>query len=210
MQAKSGDDLSDEAKDYLQRMLSAAERMRGLINDLLSFSRAGTSEQTFVPVDLGQLARDVLGDLEIRVQSMGAEVELDDLPTIDADPTQMRQVFQNLISNALKFHPPDGQPRVWVAARYPDPGARSAGRTCEIVVRDNGIGFEEKHAERIFAVFKRLHGRSEYEGTGIGLAICRKIAERHHGTIRAESKPNEGASFIITLPIEQEKSRVAA
>jgi len=214
LKAHSGEALDETARDYLGRMLNATERMRVLINDLLTLSRVGTSEQAFEPVDLNALGQEVVSDLEVRIQGLGATVEIGDLPTIDADPTQMRQLIQNLVSNALKFQRPDVKPVVRVRAQSPAPGAGLshglAGEYCQILVEDNGIGFEEKHAERIFAVFRRLHGRGEYEGTGVGLAICRKIAERHNGDIRATSKPGEGATFIVTLPTKQEREQLAA
>jgi signal transduction histidine kinase len=135
--------------------------------------------------------------LEIRIVRTGGEVHVEDLPVISADPTQMRQLFQNLIGNALKFHKPGEKPMVRV---------RSISNTdsgCQIVVEDNGIGFEEKYLDRIFAPFHRLHARSEYEGTGMGLAICKKIVERHGGSITAKSTPGAGSTFIIELPVKQ-------
>jgi signal transduction histidine kinase len=124
------------------------------------------------------------------------------MPTIDADPTQMRQLFQNLIDNGLKFHLPEEKPTVRIRAKQ-------LNEICQIIVEDNGIGFEEKHLERIFTVFQRLHGRGEYEGTGVGLPICRKIAERHGGTITAMSTPNQGATFVVTLPVKRPERKEA-
>lgn len=204
-----------EAKDYLERMQNAAARMQTLINDLLAFSRVIRSSQPFVPVDLGAITKEVLNDLEVRIEKNGAKVEVGELPTIDADPTQMRQLVQNLVSNALKFQLADAQPLVRISSRtisadaWDQPsdgenGAPSAENSmCEISVQDNGIGFDEKHLERIFAVFQRLHGRTEYEGTGVGLAVCRRIADRHSGFITARSQPGKGATFIVTLPFHQ-------
>lgn len=193
--------LSADGQDYLKRMLNAAGRMQTLINDLLSFSRITTKAQPFSKVDLGQIARDVLGDLETAVERAGAAVSLEPLPTIDADPMQMRQLLQNLIGNALKFRKPGVAPIVRISA-----DVSSDNQTCAIAVADNGIGFDEKYLDRIFNVFQRLHGRGAYEGTGIGLAVCRKIAERHGGLITARSKPGEGATFIVTLPMQHEKA----
>jgi signal transduction histidine kinase len=187
--------LGDAGRDYVDRMHAAAGRMQTLINDLLSFSRVTTKAQPFIPVDLGAVAREVLSDLEARVEQTGGRVELGDLPTIDADPLQMRQLLQNLIANGLKFRKPDVPPVVTVTAEV-----AAAGGGCELRVADNGIGFDEKYLDRIFNVFQRLHGRDEYEGTGIGLAVCRKIAERHGGSITARSRPGEGATFVVTLP----------
>lgn len=202
-----------EARDYLDRMQNAAARMQTLINDLLAFSRVIRSSQPFVPVDLNAITKEVLGDLEVRIEKNGARVKVGELPTIDADPTQMRQLMQNLLSNALKFHPADAQPVIKITSRmiasapWNQPAAGEKGEApadlsmCEITVQDNGIGFDEKHLEKIFAVFQRLHGRTEYEGTGVGLAVCRRIADRHGGSITAKSQPGKGAAFIVTLPI---------
>lgn len=197
--------LGDQGRDYLTRMLNSAGRMRQLINDLLAFSRVTTKTQPFAPVDLNRVAADAVDDLSDRIQQTGGRVEVGPLPTIDADPTQMRQLLQNLIANALKFHMPDVPPVVTVRAEEAQTDAhvgppRPAVR---IEVADNGIGFEEKYLDRIFQVFQRLHGRAEYEGTGVGLAICRKIVERHGGEITARSAPGEGATFAATLPLIQ-------
>ena len=188
--------LPDQARDYIERMQSAARRMQVLINDLLSFSRVTTKAQPFVRVDLGAVARDVVRDLEVRAHETGGEIRIGPMPVIDADPLQMRQLLQNLTGNALKFHRPGVPPCVEVR------GEIEHGR-CRITVSDNGIGFDEKYAERIFTIFERLHPREKYEGTGIGLAICRKIAERHGGEIRARGVPGAGATFVVTLPVKQ-------
>jgi signal transduction histidine kinase len=201
--------LGPDGRDYVDRMHAAAARMQTLIDDLLRFSRVTTKAHPFAPVDLNEIARDVLSDLEARIESSAGKVEVGELPTIDADPVQMRQLFQNLIANALKFRRPEAAPVVRVSASMPtevgtpadDRDARSP--KVEIRVADNGIGFEEKYLDRIFNVFQRLHGRDRYEGTGIGLAVCRKIVERHGGTITATSRPGEGATFVIALPTTQ-------
>ena len=207
LKATAGSVLSEESRDYLARMLNAAKRMQTLINDLLLFSRVSTQTSPFQPVNLGQIARDVLSDLEVRIQQTGGRVELDELPTIEADPLQMRQLFQNVISNALKFFRTGVPPLVKIQSEMlPGPDDTSAENTpsdaiCRVLIVDNGIGFEEKYLDRIFGVFQRLHSRQDYEGTGIGLAICRKIVERHRGTITARSRPDHGATFILTLPV---------
>jgi len=199
--------LGDQGRDYLERMQNAARRMSVLITDLLAFSRVTTKAEPFVPVDLSQIAREVMGDLEVRIEQTGGRVEMDELPTIDADPLQMRQLLQNLVGNGLKFHPPDVPPVVKISAAVMSDGRTGGSPTpvelCQIRVEDRGIGFDEKYLDRIFNVFQRLHGRGEYEGTGIGLAICRKIAERHGGSITAESEPGKGAAFLVTLPLKQ-------
>lgn len=193
LQSSLGGALDERARDYLERMVGASSRMQTLIADLLAFSRLTTRAQPLETVDLGQVAKDVIADLEVRTEEAEATIELGHLPTIQADPLQMRQLLQNLIGNALKFGREDEPPVVRVTAERSDAGWR-------ITVADNGIGFDPKYAERIFGVFQRLHGRSAYEGTGIGLAICRKIAERHAGTITAEGAPGAGARFTVTLP----------
>ncbi|MEK7855044.1 MAG: ATP-binding protein, partial [Acidobacteriota bacterium] len=196
---KHGPQLNDEARDYLSRMQGAAGRMYTLINDLLSFSRVTTKAQPFVPTGLNKIVREVLGDLEVRLQETEGRVDVEDLPTIDADGLQMRQLFQNLIGNALKFHRPAVAPVIKIKGEKADP------EMFVLTVTDNGIGFDEKYLDRIFTPFQRLHGRNEYDGTGIGLAVCRKIVERHGGTLTARSTPGEGSTFIATLPVKQEK-----
>ncbi|MBI4659409.1 MAG: PAS domain S-box protein [Verrucomicrobia bacterium] len=211
LKAICGHGLKEEGRDYLDRMLNAAKRMHTLINDLLLFSRVNTQANPFQKVSLCRIIREVLSDLEIRIQQTGAKVELGELATLEADPLQMRQLFQNLISNALKFHRPGVSPVVKIHGRLLEtPGAAGAeqpspNRTSEILVEDNGIGFDERYLDRIFGVFQRLHGRQDYEGTGIGLAICRKIVERHGGTITARSAPDKGATFIVKLPLSQNR-----
>lgn len=199
-----------EGRDYLERMQSAAARMQTLINDLLTFSRVISASQPFVQVDLGAVTKEVLTDLEVRIEQTKAKVEVGSLTTIDADPLQMRQLLQNLIGNALKFQTPGTQPVIKVQAQIQkDPLGGVDGEPghdlCELTIQDNGIGFEEKYIDKIFAVFQRLHGRNEYEGTGVGLAVCRRITDRHGGTINARSKLGEGATFIVTLPVRQTK-----
>jgi two-component system sensor kinase FixL len=196
--------LPAEGVDYLERMQNAAARMQTLIADLLTFSRVISRTEPFVEVDLGLVTREVLSDLEVRVEKVGATVKVGDLPKIQADPMQIRQLLQNLIGNALKFQPPGVKPQVQIAARLVEPTDEYSvgGATlCELTVQDNGIGFDEKYLEKIFAVFQRLHNRQEYEGTGIGLAVCRRIVDRHGGSITARSKPGEGATFIVQLPV---------
>ncbi|MGH8000639.1 MAG: sensor histidine kinase, partial [Brasilonema sp.] len=180
-------------------MQNATRRMQALIEDLLTLSRVTTRGQPFVPVDLTQITQEVLSDLEIRIQQTEAYVEISGLPMIHADPLQMRQLLQNLIGNALKFCPKEKVPIVKIYSQMLND--QDTVELCQIIVEDNGIGFDEKYLDRIFNIFQRLHGRSEYEGTGIGLAICRKIVERHNGSISAQSTPGQGSRFIIILPI---------
>jgi PAS domain S-box-containing protein len=204
-----------EGRDYLERMQKAAARMQTLINDLLTFSRVISTTQPFVPVDLGAVTKEVLTDLEVRIEQTKAKVEVGTLPSIEADPMQMRQLLQNLIGNALKFQAPNAHPFVKIDAQIvKSPFAGGAddspdAEVCELSVQDNGIGFDEKYSQKIFAMFQRLHGRNEYEGTGVGLAVCRRITDRHGGSIQAKSKPGEGATFIVTLPVHQTKEAKA-
>lgn len=211
LKEKAADRLEAETLDYLQRMQKAASRMQNLINDLLTFSRVTTKAQPFASVDLANIATDVVEDLEGRIEMTKGRVELGTLPTFDAEPLQMRQLLQNLIGNALKFRRPEIPPVVKIEARIvsgvlpqaaPDSPAQDL---CELTVSDNGIGFEEKYLDRIFNVFQRLHTRNEYEGTGMGLAIARKIVVYHGGAITAKSKPDQGATFIVTLPVAHPK-----
>jgi PAS domain S-box-containing protein len=209
LRSKCGEGLGEQGRDYLDRMEGAAARMRTLINDLLAFSRVATKARPFEPVDLRQAAQEVVADLEAHIQQTGGRVEVGELPTVEADPLQMRQLLQNLLGNGLKFHRPDEPPVVSVEGEIlagpgrPGGGQGHGGPLCRIVVRDNGIGFEEEYRDRIFQLFQRLHGRTEYEGTGIGLAVCQKIVERHGGTITANGTPGHGATFTVTLPARQ-------
>lgn len=203
---KYGEVLTDQGRDYLDRMQNAASRMQTLIDDLLILSRITTRARPFTTVNLAQVTQDVLSDLEVRIQQTQGRVEVGELPIIAADPLQMRQLLQNLIGNALKFHQDEEPPVVKVYSRFGTQRQPSEGQATDawqIIVEDNGIGFDEMYLDRIFNVFQRLHSRSEYEGTGVGLAICRKIVERHGGSLTAESKPGRGATFTVTLPITQ-------
>jgi light-regulated signal transduction histidine kinase (bacteriophytochrome) len=215
LQAKCSEALSEQGRDYLARMQSAAQRMQTLITDLLAFSRITTKARPFMPVDLARVVDEVVADLEVRLEQTGGRVDIGALPTIDADPLQMRQLFQNLIGNALKFHQPEVAPVVSLQGHLMPSADQRLGTSplgeerYQITVADNGIGFDEKYLERIFNIFQRLHSRSAYEGTGVGLAICRKIVERHGGTITATSTSGQGATFIVTLPIHHAKGEQA-
>jgi len=211
LKERAGETLSPEPRDYLERMQKAAARMQVLISDLLAFSRVTTKAQPFEPVNLAEVASEVVDDLAARIEQVEGKVELGELPTLDAEPLQMRQLLQNLIGNALKFRRPGVPPVVKVNAEMitqPKPGAAPTDEPvlcCRLTVADNGIGFDEKYLDRIFNVFQRLHGRNEYEGTGMGLAIARKLVLYHGGDITAQSKPGEGACFIVTLPAVHRK-----
>ena len=208
LKSKHAASFNDEGRDYLERMQNAARRMYVLINDLLTFSRVTTKAQPFVPVDLSQVAKDVVDDLETRIQQTGGQVEIGELPKLQADPLQMRQLLQNLIGNALKFHRPEAPPIVRLDSQILADGeavsdeilSNGSHKLYQLTVADNGIGFDEKYLDRIFTPFQRLHSRNEYEGTGMGLAVCRKIVERHGGTITAKSTPGSGTTFQVILP----------
>jgi PAS domain S-box-containing protein len=191
--------LDDYGRDYIRRMINAAGRMQALIKGLLSYSRIRTTGLPFKPVSLNEVVQEVLSNLEVRLEQTGACVEVDGLPTLDGDAVQMGQLFQNLIGNSLKF----GAGRKGLVVKIHSETTGGSIPLVRIIVKDNGIGFDMKFADLIFQPFERLHGRSAYEGVGMGLAICRKIVERHRGTIEARSAPQEGATFVVTLPMKQ-------
>jgi PAS domain S-box-containing protein len=204
LDATAGPALTAEGRQHLDRMLSAATRMRTLINDLLSYAQVTARSQPFVPTELARVAREVIADLETAIADADGRVEVGDLPVIEADPLQMRQLLQNLLGNALKFRRADEPRLVRLAC------STAGGYHCVLTVTDNGIGFSEEHSERIFKMFERLHNRMEYRGNGIGLAICRKIVERHSGTIAATSTAGRGTTVTVTLPVTQTTSGNAA
>ena len=189
--------------EYLQRMQNAASRMSVLIEDLLAFSRVSTKQSANDMVDLNSIAHDVIGDLEAQIERTGGTVTIEGLPSIKADGTHMRQLFQNLIGNALKFHR-EGVPPVVKVYMCAEDKANGLQTIC---IEDNGIGFDEKYLDRIFSVFQRLHSRDSYEGTGIGLAVVRKIAERYGGTITASSKKGVGSTFKVTFPMIKKENK---
>ena len=199
LQSKYAEQLDERGTDYLWRMQNAALRMQTLINDLLDFSRITTTAQAFSRVSLNTIAGEVLDDLEARIEELQGTVICGPLPDIEGDALQIRQLLQNLLGNALKFHRPGVPPVIHLSgAIEPDP--TGDGDFCRISVLDNGIGIESQYVERIFGVFQRLHSRSEYEGSGIGLAICRKIVLRHHGTIEVYGALGQGTEFVVRLP----------
>ena len=201
------DNLSEKSKDYVQRMLNAAERMQKLIDGLLNFSRVETHAKPFTEVDLNEVLKGVLEDLEILISQTDAVIKVDELPEIEAEKIQMRRLFQNLISNALKFRSEDRIPEIKISYDYccgnEVVSTKKEANKIRIKVEDNGIGFEQKYLNRIFNIFQKLNG-SKKEGSGIGLAICQKIVQRHDGNITAKSEPGKGTAFYITLPIRQQ------
>jgi PAS domain S-box-containing protein len=199
----AGRSLSEDARDYARRMQKASARMQQLLDSLLAYSRVTTKADLMKKTNLNKSVEVALSNLEIVVREKKARIEIEDLPEIDADRVQVIQLFQNIIENALKFNREGIPPQIRIHGENV-PGEKPL---CRIWVKDDGIGFDEKYLEKIFMPFQRLHGRSHYGGVGMGLAICRKIAERHDGEITARSRVGEGAAFIVTLPVAQnEKS----
>ncbi len=202
-------DQLGEGVDYLNRMQSAASRMSTLIRDLLTFSRISTQRDTSDLVSLTEVVGRVLTDLELVIQETGATIRVDPLPTVPGDASQLGQLFQNLLTNALKFHRQEAAPVIVVSARlvasdHLPAGVRPARASLiyhRIDVADNGMGFDEKYLDRIFQVFQRLHGKSDFAGTGIGLAISEKVVTNHGGAITATSQPGQGATFTVYLPV---------
>ncbi len=196
--------LDDQGNDYLHRIRASAKRMQTLIIDLLTFSRISTKSQPLDEVDLNIILDQVLNDLDLKIEESNAVINIDKLSTLYADPVQMHQLFFNLIGNSLKFSKPYNPATINILGNlklFPTNDGTYA-EFYEIKVSDEGIGFDEKYLDRIFQPFQRLHSQNEYEGNGMGLAICRKIVERHQGDITAESKPGQGATFIVRLPVQ--------
>jgi PAS domain S-box-containing protein len=185
---------NDEGEDYLKRMQGAARRMKELIDSLLEFSTLAKQKKSFQPVNLEEVLGDVVADLETRLEECGGRVEMEKLPVVYGDALQMRRLFQNLISNSLKFRRKETPPVIKLGSRSLD------GDRVEVTVEDNGIGFDEKYLGQVFEPFRRLHTREEFEGVGMGLAICQKIVQWHGGEITARSRPGEGSIFVIRLP----------
>lgn len=192
--------LDEASRSDLARITAAAQRMQLLIDDLLAYSRLAARKAAHVDADLTLVARSAVEDLEQQIQRTGGRVEIRSLPVLRVDETQMRRLFQNLVSNALKFHSPGRPPVVTVSSRKLPANVSALGDVWEVRVEDNGIGFEQKFADRIFVMLQRLHNRTQYEGTGMGLAICRRIVERHGGEIEAFGRPGEGSSIVMRLP----------
>ncbi|QOG01391.1 response regulator [Flavobacterium sp. MDT1-60] len=198
----------EKAIDYVDRTIKSAERMQTLITDLLAYSRL-SSQVKPETTDLNEVLQEVLSDFDYLIERKNATIKTTELPTIDSIPSQLRQVFQNLIGNALKFSGNTDKPLIEItseiiAEKSFESPVSADGKFCRIVVKDNGIGFDEIYLDRIFIIFQSLNDRQKYEGTGIGLAIAKKIIEKHNGLITAKSQIGEGASFIIVLPVKYE------
>jgi signal transduction histidine kinase len=208
--------LREEGIDFIERIIKASERMRVLIRNILSFSRSSANSDSFEETDLNGLLDGILSDLEVSIEQKKAVFHIGKLPVLKIIPSQFRQLFQNLIINALKFSKENRPPEIhiyaettWQKQLLPD-GFTQDGKYCNIYVRDNGIGFEQKYANEIFTLFKRLNSNDKFEGTGIGLAICKKIAEQHNGFISAISTVGEGTTFIISLPLREPQIMISA
>jgi len=202
--AVSGNDLNEWARDDLVRVEGSVRRMRNLVDSLLSYSHVSSQDIDFESIDLRTLITEVIYDLHSVIGETGGNVHVGHVPVIEADPIQMSQLFSNLITNALTFQRPDVPPQVTVEGQIIGDDTSDGSRICRLTVRDNGIGFDETHSDEIFSIFRRLHGRSEYPGTGIGLAMSRRIVERHGGEITATSTPGEGSTFTVSLPVNHD------
>ncbi|HUQ64956.1 MAG TPA: response regulator [Flavitalea sp.] len=207
--------LDDEGKMFISRIQHAGERMQALIKDILLFSKTSIEKPTFIDTNLNDILRDVLIEMENVIKDKNAVINADELPNLSVNPVLMRPLFHNLISNAIKYSKKDTQPVVKIYSEYSAgqnglPSKEVKNKYCRIYVEDNGIGFDQKYSEQIFGMFKRLHLHSEFEGTGIGLALCKKIVEEHNGFITARSKLDEGSVFIISLPVQQPMKQITA
>lgn len=199
---KYRDTLDEDGKLFISRIQHAGERMQALIKDILLFSKTSIEKPVFIDTDLNAILSEVLSDMETVIADKKALIEPDNLPSLPVNPVLMRPLFHNLVSNAIKYSKKNTVPKVRIYSEFS--AAQNGGaQYCRLYVEDNGIGFEQKYSEQIFGMFKRLHLHSEFEGTGIGLALCKKIVEEHNGFITARSKVGEGSVFIISLPVQQ-------
>ncbi|MGC1241192.1 MAG: response regulator [Chryseosolibacter sp.] len=198
--------MDDDGRTNIQRIHKAAERMQNLITDILTFSKISVDTPSFVNCDMNALLDEVLVDLDEEVRSKNGKVMIEKLPVLSVNPSLIKPLFHNLIGNALKYCKKDTAPQVKITSEISGQlNGKANGESikyCRIFIQDNGIGFDQKYAEEIFGMFKRLHHNSEFQGTGIGLALCKKIVEQHKGYISARSKLNEGSTFIVSLPLQ--------
>jgi len=211
---KYNDIMDDDGRTNIQRIHKAAERMQNLITDILTFSKISVDSPSFVDSDMNALIGEVLVDLDEEIKAKKGKVVVDKIPTLSVNPSLIKPLFHNLIGNALKYSKKDTTPMVKITSEI---SSQLNGKTvgvspkyCRIYIQDNGIGFDQKYAEEIFGMFKRLHHNSEFQGTGIGLALCKKIVEQHNGYISARSKVNEGSTFIISLPLQSHTESITA
>jgi signal transduction histidine kinase len=212
---KYNDLMDEDGRTNIQRIHKAAERMQNLITDILTFSKISVDAPSFVSCDMNSILQEVLADLDEEVKAKSAKVMIDKLPVLTVSPSLIKPLFYNLIGNALKYSKKDTNPVVTITSETTAHlnGKASEGngpKYCRIFIQDNGIGFDQKYAEEIFGMFKRLHHNSEFQGTGIGLALCKKIVEQHKGYISARSKINEGSTFIISLPVQLQHRSIPA
>jgi light-regulated signal transduction histidine kinase (bacteriophytochrome) len=206
--------LDEDGKTNILRIQKAAERMQNLITDILTFSKIAVDKAAFIETNINTLIDEILVDLDEEIRTKKASITIDTLPLLSVNPGLIKPLFQNLISNSLKYSRKDVVPSIKITHEPNNMlngrnGKDQKDRYCKILIQDNGIGFDQKYAEEIFGMFKRLHHNSEFQGTGIGLALCKKIVEQHRGYISARSKINEGSTFIISLPVQQKEESVA-
>ena len=203
LKMRCGLQLDEHGHEYLRRINSSADRMQQLIDGLLSYARITTSKQPFTKVALGKLTEKIVNDLDLQIKKLNATVTIKNLPTIEADQLLIDQLFRNLLSNSLKYQAKDSNPLITITGTPLPALTHGDKKEWEIKVKDNGLGFDNRHCEKIFTMFQRLEHKKQLPGTGIGLAICRRITEHHQGTIRASSIPGYGSEFFITLPERQ-------
>jgi light-regulated signal transduction histidine kinase (bacteriophytochrome) len=203
--------MNKDGQMYLSRIQEVSKRMQDLINDILRFSKISGEKESFQEVDLNAVVKEVISEMDGPIREKKAEIILDPLPVLPVNAVLMAPLFSNLINNSLKYSKKQELPKIHIRHEVMSGGGKDADpRYCRILIEDNGIGFDQKYAEQIFDMFRRLHPSAEYEGTGIGLALCKKIVEKHKGFISARGKPGEGAVFIVSLPLNTIKREVLA
>ena len=206
--------LNDDGKNNIEKIQRSCKRMQELIQDILTFSTLTMDKRQFEKSDLNELVKDVLNEMDGFINEKNANISVENLPSMYVNPVLIRPLFHNLISNSIKYSKKEVSPVIRISSDYEFSEAETENnghgnnRYCRIIFEDNGIGFEQEYSEQIFGMFKRLHGKNQYHGTGIGLAICKKIAEEHNGYISAISKVNEGATFIVSLPMHEEEETI--
>jgi signal transduction histidine kinase len=205
--------LDEDGRTNISRIQKAAERMQTLITDILTFSKVAVDKPSFIESDLNALVNEILLEMNEDLREKNAKILVDKLPSLIVNPSLMKPLFHNLIGNALKYSKKDTTPVIKItsdiATQANGKSSKDQSKYCRIFIEDNGIGFDQKYAEEIFGMFKRLHHNTEFEGTGIGLALCKKIVEQHRGYISARSKVNEGSTFIISLPVQRQQESVS-